>query len=32
MMKNTFVGNVAITGGLVYLAVLGPGGLALTDL
>jgi putative oxidoreductase len=32
MMRNTFVGNVAMTGGLVYLAVLGPGGLALTDL
>jgi putative oxidoreductase len=29
MMRNTFVGNVAITGGLIYLAVLGPGGLAL---
>jgi putative oxidoreductase len=32
MLKNTFVGNVAIAGGLVYLAVLGPGGLALADL
>jgi len=32
MMRNTFVGNVAITGGLIYLAVLGPGALALTDL
>jgi uncharacterized membrane protein YphA (DoxX/SURF4 family) len=32
MIRNTFVGNVAITGGLIYLAVLGPGGLALTDL
>jgi putative oxidoreductase len=32
IMKNTFVGNVAIIGGLVYLAVLGPGGLALTAL
>jgi len=32
MLKNTFIGNVAITGGLVYLAVLGPGGLALVDL
>jgi uncharacterized membrane protein YphA (DoxX/SURF4 family) len=32
MLKNTFVGNVAITGGLVYLVVLGPGGLALADL
>jgi putative oxidoreductase len=32
MLKNTFVGNVAITGGLVYIAVLGPGGLALVDL
>jgi putative oxidoreductase len=31
MLKNTFVGNVAITGGLVYIAVLGPGGLALAD-
>lgn len=30
MMRNTFVGNVAITGGLIYLAVLGPGRLALT--
>jgi len=32
MVRNTFVGNVAITGGLIYLAVLGPGGLALADL
>ena len=32
MMRNTFVGNVSITGGLLYLAVLGPGWLALTDL
>jgi putative oxidoreductase len=32
MLKSTFVGNVAITGGLVYIAVLGPGGLALVDL
>jgi hypothetical protein len=33
MVRNTFVGNVAITGvGLIYLAVLGPGALALTDL
>jgi putative oxidoreductase len=32
MLKNTFIGNVAITGGLVYIAVLGPGGLALVDL
>jgi putative oxidoreductase len=32
MLKNTFVGNVAITGGLVYIAVLDPGGLALVDL
>src|ERR1700688_3771877 len=32
IMRNTFVGNVAITGGLIYLAVLGPGALALTDL
>jgi putative oxidoreductase len=32
MMRNTFVGNVAITGGLIYLAVVGPGALALTDL
>ena len=32
MMKHTFVGNLAIIGGLVYLAVLGPGGLALTYL
>jgi putative oxidoreductase len=30
MMRNTFVGNVAITGGLIYVAVLGPGALALT--
>jgi uncharacterized membrane protein YphA (DoxX/SURF4 family) len=32
MLKNIFVSNVAITGGLVYIAVLGPGGLALLDL
>jgi putative oxidoreductase len=32
MVRNTFVGNVAIIGGLIYLAVLGPGGLALKDL
>jgi putative oxidoreductase len=32
IMRNTFVGNVAITGGLIYMAVLGPGALALTDL
>ena len=32
IMRNTFVGNVAITGGLIYIAVLGPGALALTDL
>ena len=32
MMRNTFVGNLAITGGLIYIAVLGPGALALTDL
>ena len=32
MLKSAFVGNVAITGGLVYIAVLGPGGLALVDL
>jgi putative oxidoreductase len=31
-MRNTFVGNVAITGGLIYLAVLGSGALELTDL
>lgn len=31
MMRNTFVGNVAITGGLIYLAVLCHGALALTD-
>jgi putative oxidoreductase len=31
MVRNTFVGNVAITGGLIYLAVLGPGALALKD-
>jgi uncharacterized membrane protein YphA (DoxX/SURF4 family) len=30
MMRNTLVGNVAITGGLIYRTVLGPG--ALTDL
>jgi len=30
MVRNTFVGNLAITGGLIYLAVLGPGALALT--
>ena len=32
MLKDLFVGNVAIIGGLVYIAVLGPGGLALVDL
>jgi putative oxidoreductase len=32
MLKDLFVGNVAIIGGLVYVAVLGPGGLALVDL
>jgi putative oxidoreductase len=32
MLKNIFVGNVAVTGGLVYLAVLGPGRFALVDL
>jgi putative oxidoreductase len=32
MMKNLFVGNVAIIGGLVYIAVLGPGGLELVDI
>ncbi len=32
MLKNIFVGKVALTGGLVYIAVLGPGGLALLDL
>jgi hypothetical protein len=32
MLKNIFVGNVALTGGLVYIAVLGPGGIALVDL
>jgi hypothetical protein len=32
MMRNTFVGNVAIAGGLIHLAVLGDGGLAFADL
>jgi putative oxidoreductase len=32
MLKDLFVGNVAIIGGMVYIAVLGPGGLALVDL
>ena len=31
MVRNTFVGNVAIIGGLIYIAVLGPGALALKD-
>lgn len=32
MLRITFVGNVAVTSGLVYLAVLGPRGLALVEL
>lgn len=28
MMRNIFLGNAAATGGLIYVAVFGPGGLA----
>lgn len=31
-MRNTFVGNLAVTGGLLYVAVFGPGDLAVTYL
>ncbi|HEY0800115.1 MAG TPA: DoxX family membrane protein [Steroidobacteraceae bacterium] len=30
-MRNTFVGNFAVIGGLIYVATLGPGGIALAD-
>jgi uncharacterized membrane protein YphA (DoxX/SURF4 family) len=30
-MRNTFVGNFAIIGGLIYVATLGPGGIAVAD-
>lgn len=29
--RNTFVGNFAVIGGLIYVATLGPGGIALAD-
>lgn len=32
MLKTIFIGNLAITGGLIYLAALGPSELALADL
>jgi len=31
-VRNTFVGNFAVIGGLIYVATLGPGKLALVDL
>ncbi|XAH22140.1 DoxX family protein [Xylophilus sp. GW821-FHT01B05] len=32
MLKNVFFGNIALTGGLLYLAVCGPGRFAFVDL
>ena len=32
MLKIIFFGDVAVSGGLVYIAVLGPGGLAFVDI